>query len=181
MLNDGIGPVKLLTDMSKETNWVRFPIEFGIDPLKSQIERSILDNIARLPIESGSAPENFVPLSSSDRREPFGRNSGKEPWSSSLYDKSIVCSVRIWETFSGNVPFNPQERRPKEVKFAKFAKKYGTGALKRLKSRRIIERDWSFCKEIKWIFFQVFRGWTLDKMFNFYTPSINCKSCTWNK
>ena len=54
-------------------------MEFGIDPLKLHPKRSIVDNILRLPIEPGSAPENFVPLSNSDRRELFGRNSGKEP------------------------------------------------------------------------------------------------------
>ncbi len=46
-------------------------MELGIDPLKLQLERSILDNILRLPIESGSAPEKFVRLSSSDRSEPL--------------------------------------------------------------------------------------------------------------
>ncbi len=75
------------------------------------------------------------------RRDPFGENSGKETSSSSLFDKSSVCSVGTWKIFFGNSPIKLEELKFKDVKFLKSAKNSGTRARKLLPSKRIIERN----------------------------------------
>ncbi|KAJ0691492.1 hypothetical protein HanPI659440_Chr15g0575651 [Helianthus annuus] len=122
-------------------------MDSGIFPLNLLPIRSIVDKFFRFPIDSGIPPEKLVWLSTKLRSDPFTGKSGKEPLRFQLADKSRICKLCSWRTFSGNVPIKLQEPSFMTVKFLKFAKKSGTVALKLLRARFIIESDRNFSRE----------------------------------
>ncbi|GJT40728.1 hypothetical protein Tco_0940593 [Tanacetum coccineum] len=72
---------------------------------------------------------------------------GKEPLRLLLSDKSRVCKLCNWRTFSGNVPIKLQEARFITVKLLIFAKKSGIGALRLFEASQITESYCTFPRE----------------------------------